>query len=168
MGFLDLFRKKKLKIEDLMVLNYEQEYLSYCKDVWSMFIPSSGQASCLQGELLRELNVIHREAVENDNKNFDWQCEFFCIFIYDSLETYTDLLDEDLYKLKLILDYFLACGKYAKDFYDGKIPLNAFNENMLAYKDDNLYDMVADAIGLMHSLAMKQPIPYKEYDIITR
>jgi len=42
-----------------------------------------------------------------------------------------------------------------------RIPLYKLDENMLFYKADNLYDIVADAIGLMHSEACGNPIPYE-------
>jgi len=168
MSLFGFLKRDKLKIEDIACEDYNQHYLSECKDIWSFYVPKVGQSTCLQGELLRELEIIHREAVENENKAFDWQCEYFCEFIYDSLESNTAMPAKDLSRVKLCLNHFLDCGKYAKDFYEGNVPLCKLDENMLFYKADNLYDIVADAIGLMHSEACGTPLPYEKRDIITR
>jgi hypothetical protein len=47
------------------------DYLKEGKDIWSQFVPKSGQALTVQGELLRAVEKMRDEAVRNDNGNWD-------------------------------------------------------------------------------------------------
>ena len=47
------------------------DYIQKANELWEAYVPESGQAATLQGELLREIEALRTEAQENDNINFD-------------------------------------------------------------------------------------------------
>lgn len=49
------------------------------------YVPKSGQADNLQGELLREAEALRCEAQDNGNINWDYDHAYFCDFIRSSL-----------------------------------------------------------------------------------
>ena len=74
MGLFDLFKKKnepQITLKDLIVSNYEQQYLAECQYIWKNYVPESGQSEVLQGELLREIEKLRNEAKDNGNVNWD-------------------------------------------------------------------------------------------------
>ena len=60
-----------ISIDELIEQEYEQQYFEECKFIWQNFVPKSGQARNLQGELLREIENIRCEAQDNGNVNWD-------------------------------------------------------------------------------------------------
>lgn len=46
-------------------------YLEEGKYIWSQFVPKTGQAQTVQGELLRAVEKLRDEAVRNGNGNWD-------------------------------------------------------------------------------------------------
>ena len=57
MGLFDKFKKKSnsLTIEEIISKDYNQKYFDECKYIWKNYVPKRGQATNLQGELLREI-----------------------------------------------------------------------------------------------------------------
>lgn len=47
-----------------------KEYLEHGKHIWQNFVPKSGQAEFVQGELLRAIEKLRDEAHRNGNANF--------------------------------------------------------------------------------------------------
>jgi hypothetical protein len=103
-------------------MKYEKEV----KDIWKNFVPKSGQADTVQGELLRAVEKLRDESFRNGNINWD---EGFEIFI-DLLRHYlvnTKIFSEEK---TVLLDYYL------KKIGDGGVPC----------MDESAYDEISDAI----------------------
>ncbi|MDE6592983.1 MAG: hypothetical protein K2K57_07970 [Oscillospiraceae bacterium] len=168
MGFFDLLKRKKgIKIEDIMGEKYEQIYFEECKFIWKNYVPKSGQADNLQGELLREIEKLRREAQDNGNINWDGNFEYFCDFISDTLCGQPIFSDEEKEKISVIMGYFKECGIYAFKFNNGEISDEEFDVMKLAYTEDNLYDIICDKIGQMYKND-PAPIPYEKNEKIYR
>ncbi len=65
------------------------------------------------------------------------------------------------------MDYLKEYGDYAQDCRNGKISSDCFEIEKVAYIKDDLYDIVADAIGLLQE-KHTEPIPYVKNDKIRR
>lgn len=169
MGVFNRFKKTstKLTIEQLTSTAYEPMYLDECKFIWKNYVPTNGQAKVLQGELLRELEKLRCEAQDNGNINWDEDFSYFCDFIRESLFAEDVFSVNEKEKIALVLTYIKTCGDYARRFYNGEIPEPDVDVNMLAYTKDNLYDIVADAIGFLQ-MKINEPIPYKCNEMIKR
>lgn len=157
MRFFDMFRKKSgVTIESLKSEEYEQEYFGQCKSIWKNYVPKSGKSECLQGELLRMLEKLRCEAQDNGNINWNKEHTYYCDFIKETLCGQNIFENDKKVRITLITDYLKECGLYACDFREGKIPEENVEIERLAYINDNLYDMIADAIGYF---ALKNPEP---------
>lgn len=169
MGLLDRFKKPTAQIttEQLISAEYEQIYLEECKFIWKNYVPKSGQSNVLQGELLRELEKLRCEAQDNGNVNWDEDFCYFCDFIRDTLCSYDIFPKIEKEKIALALNHIKACGNYAKRFNDGEILEKDVDIDKIAYTKDNLYDIVADAIGLFQ-VKKTVAIPYKSNKMIKR
>lgn len=72
MGIFDKLKRKSMtSIEDIIKTNYKQRFFKECRFIWKNYVPENGQAKCLQGELLREIEKIRCEAQDNGNINWD-------------------------------------------------------------------------------------------------
>ncbi len=153
MGLFGKWKKeeKENAIQQLINEPYEQQYMEECKYIWKNYVPKNGQAKVLQGELLREIEKIRCEAQDNGNINWDTDYDYFCDFLKDTLSKQSFISDINKSNIALIMDYLKSCGN------GGKLP----------YVDDNLYDIVADAIGLLHKNVGK-PIPYERNNNLSR
>lgn len=49
----------------------EEEYLEKAKFLWQNYVPQSGQAETIQGELIRAIEKLRDEAQRNGNINWD-------------------------------------------------------------------------------------------------
>lgn len=52
------------------------DHFEEAKAIWHMFVPKSGQADRVQGELLRAVEKLRDEATRNGNINWDRGFEF--------------------------------------------------------------------------------------------
>ena len=159
--------KSKITIETLMAEEYQQRYFEECKYIWKNYVPKSGQSSVLQGELLRQIEQLRGEAQDNGNINWDEDFEYFCDFIKETLCSQDIFSEEEKEKFTLILNHFKECGKYAVRLQDGQIPDSEVDVEKIAYVKDNLYDIVADAIGQLQS-KHTAPIPFEKNEDIAR
>lgn len=159
--------KNKANIEALMSEQYTQRYFDECKFIWKNYVPKSGQSDVLQGELLRQIEKLRCEAQDNGNINWDEDFAFFCGFLKETLCSQNIFSKEEKEKFGLILDYFRDCGDYAMSWNSGEIPDDELDVNRIAYTQDNLYDMIADAIGQLYSND-PSPIPYEKNENIVR
>lgn len=150
-----------ITIEMLMNEQYSQRYFEECKYIWKNYVPQSGQSDVLQGELLRQIEKLRYEAQDNGNINWDEDFDFFCDFLKETLCSKDIFSEEEKKKIILILNYFKDCGNYAMRFSSGQINDNDVDVNKIAYTKDNLYDIVADAIGQFYS-KFPSPIPYEK------
>lgn len=138
------------------------KYAKECTYIMKHLIPESGQANSLQGELLRECEKLRYEAQVNGNVNWwDKWFEYFCDHISKTLCEQSFFSAEEKQEFTVILDFFKSCGEYAENIlYNDNLPDDYIVEiDKLAYTDDNLYDIIADAIGRMHFEIGKE-IPY--------
>ena len=156
-----------ISLEQLKAEQYEQKNFETCKWIWRNYVPKSGQASVLQGELLRELEKLRCEAQDNGNINWDSDFAYFCNFITETLCNQTIYTDDEKVRIKLILSYFQECGEYADKFHNGQISDTELDVEKIAYVYDNLYDIVADAIGELQ-LRHPDPIPFEKNSEIRR
>ena len=152
-----------VSIETLINAQYKLHYFKECKFIWKNYVPKSGESDVLQGELLRQLEKLRYEAQNNGNVNWneDEDFAFFCDFLKETLCSQDIFSEEEKKKLVLILDYFKECGNYSMKWYSGQIQDNEVDMNRIAYTKDNLYNIVADAIGRFYS-KNPSPIPYEK------
>jgi hypothetical protein len=57
------------------------KYFNEAKFLWQNYVPKSGQAETIQGELIRAIVKLQDEAQRNGNGNWDQGFEIFCQFI---------------------------------------------------------------------------------------
>lgn len=169
MGLFDRFQKRTdvIAIEQLIREPYEQTYLNECKFIWKNYVPKRGQSDVLQGELLRDLEKLRCEAQDNGNRNWDDDFVYFCDFLKETLCRQKIYSENEKNKFSLILDYIKDCGNYARRWNDRQIPDDEVDANRITYTEDNLYDIVADAIGFLHIKA-GGPIPFQKDGKISR
>lgn len=168
MGLFDKWRKKsQVDLEKLKSEPYEQKYFEECKFIWDNYVPESGQAETLQGELLREVEKLRWEAQNNGNINWDEDFVYFCGFIKDTLCAQRIYSPEEKAQIRAILDYLEDCGNYAMAWGEEEISDDEVDVDRVAYVDDNLYDRIADYIGLLQG-KHPQPIAYSFNEDIRR
>ncbi len=145
MNIYDKSKKTKPDALLMQLINepYEEKYFEQCKFIWKNYVPKAGQSNVLQGELLRVVEKLRYEAQDNGNINWDDNFEYFCDFLQKTLCTQDIYTDEEKEKYELILNYLKKCGM----------------ENMV-YLDDNLYDILADAVAKFYD-CNPEPIPHK-------
>ncbi len=151
----------KISINDLIVNDYEQQYFEECKYIWQKFVPKSGQARNLQGELLREIEKIRCEAQDNGNVNWDDEFSYYCEFITQSLIKQPIFSDSDKETIHTIMKFIKECGIYAQKYNNGEISDNEVDLEKLAYTKDNIYDIICDYIGRLQK-NNPEPITYKQ------
>lgn len=169
MKLFDRLKKPKstIALEQIMQEPYKQKYYNECKFIWKNFVPQSGQATVLQGELLREIEKLRYEAQNNGNVNWDSNFIYFCEFIKETLCGKDFYSEEEKNKIILISEHLKSCGEYAQKLYDEKISDDEFDVMKIAYTDDNLYDILADAVGFWQ-FKNPEPVPFKPNDNIKR
>lgn len=163
MGLFEFFRRKKsvLSIADLIQQPYEQKYLEECRKIWQTWVPPRGQSTVLQGELLRACEKLRHEAQDNGNINWDdHDFPYLCSFLKEQLCHLDIFSEEEQLRLALAINHLLTCGRYAFRFNEGEIPDDAVQPELIAYLDDNLYDIIADAVGQFY-LTHPEPIPHE-------
>ncbi len=165
---LENFRKQKdITLKQLIHKKYKQKYFNECKFIWKNYVPKSGQSNVLQGELLRELEKLRFEAQNNGNMNWDNDFSYFCDFIKETLCKQSIYSDEERTTITLVLNYIKDCGNYAQQYNNQQIPEVEVDAERIAYTEDNLYDIIADAIGLFQ-IKTPEPIPFKPNSKIKR
>lgn len=161
MGIFDFIRRNRaVSAADLIAAPYEQKYLAQCRTIWQNWVPRSGQSDVLQGELLRACEKLRHEAQDNGNINWDDQdFPFLCDFLRDTLCSQSIFTKAEKQRITLAANHLRACGSYAFRFNNGEIPEDAVNPDILVYMNDNLYDILADAVGYLY-LKHPEPIPH--------
>ena len=154
-------------VNELGLRGYEFQHFDTCKNLWDTKVPASGQADTLQGELLREVEKLRTEAMDNGNLNWDDNFAFFCDNIKQTLADSNLFDSQRLENLSRLLDFVKECGEYAASYNAGEIPDEEADPVKFAYVDDDLYDYVTDAIAEF-ALANPTDIPYQKKDFIYR
>ena len=138
MGLFDFLKKKEepqVSLRDLIVVDYTKQYAAECQYIRENYIPEQGPSEVLQGELLREIELLRSEAKEHGNSQWDMDCAYFCENIKWKLINLSIYTEEELLKINLIIDYL----KYTGD-------------NKISYTKDNLYDILADLVGKLQNV----------------
>jgi len=107
--------------------------------IWKNLVPKSGQASSVQGELLRAVEKLRWEAQENGNINWDDGFVMLIDFLEQTLSAQVRHSDQDRRRLKSDLDRlrnFLPVDELENDLQRGSLP----------YVEDDLYDRLTDFV----------------------
>ena len=85
------------------------KYFDEAKKLWRAYVPESGQADTVQGELMRSIEKLRWEAQNNGNINWDKDFSLLADFIkktllaWDQFDTHAQKeIDNDI---KVILDF---------------------------------------------------------------
>ena len=107
--------------------------------IWKNLVPKSGQASSIQGELLRAVERLRWEAQGNGNINWDEGFIALIDFLEKTLSTLAFCSDDDRRRLKSDLDRlrnFLPVDQLESDLERENLP----------YVEDDLYDRLTDFV----------------------
>jgi hypothetical protein len=102
--------------------------------VWNNLVPKNGQASSLQGELLRATEKLRWKAQENGNINWDESFLMFVDLLRDNLLAQSFFSDDEKQSIAADLNRlsdFVAPDELSDDEVDG---------GQLPYTEDDLYD----------------------------
>ncbi len=102
------------------------KYFEEAKYIWKNYVPKSGQADTVEGELIRAIERLRYEAQNNGNCNWDEGFEFFCHYLWEVLNDVETFERNVLLEIKNDIDTLLN-----------------FDE---PYLDDDLYDRICDHI----------------------
>ena len=149
----------------MLIMRYQ--YQEEARHIWNNLVPQSGQAESLQGELLRQIEKIAREAQVNGNVNWDGDFEFFCDFLKEKLTEIDVINDEEKSRVVEALAKFKEHGQYARKLYNKEISDEDFDVMKIAYVENDLYDVVRNAIGAFYA-KNKELIPYEANPDIRR
>lgn len=118
----------------------EQEYFEKAKYLWQTYVPESGQAETVQGELIRAVEKLRDEAQRNGNGNWDNGHEILANYVKSTLvnskvfnTTKVSQIESDIRRL---LDY----------------------DN--PYLEDDIYDRLTERIVDWY-IVNQEPIPHK-------
>lgn len=71
------------------------EYREIGKFIWKTYVPKSGQAETVQGELLRAIEKLADEAQRNGNINFNTNCHGILVSYLRKYLTDTTIFDKE-------------------------------------------------------------------------
>jgi hypothetical protein len=120
----------------------KEEYSEMGKYIGKTYVPKSGQAETIQGELLRSCEKLADEAQRNGNINFNGDCH---VILIGFLRQY--LADEKVFDRKTI-------KQINQD-------LDTISIEDQPYTEDDLYDRLRERI-IDWYLKNKTPIPHKK------
>lgn len=84
-----------------------EEFRALGKLIWRTYVPKSGQASTVQGELLRANEKLRDESHRNGNLNWDDGFEVLALYILDTLTASPDVSDGAKAQLRLDVERVL-------------------------------------------------------------
>lgn len=115
------------------------KYPEEARKLWQMYVPKSGQADTVQGELIRAIERLRDEAHRNGNMNWDSGHKILADFILDTLT---------------------ASKIFSKDVKDEiKNDIQRIKEYKKPYMEDDLYDRLTDRV-VEWSQEHKEPVPH--------
>ncbi|MBU9736073.1 hypothetical protein [Diplocloster agilis] len=138
------------------------KYFKECQYIWKNYVPAKGQSNVLQGEMLRQIEKLRYEAQNNGNRNWDEDFEYFCDFLTRALCSSDALSRQEKAQVQDALHKMKAAGQTALRYKNGQITdeeLETKYHGELACTQDELYDLVNDAIGAFY-VKNPTPIPY--------
>ncbi|MCS1350912.1 hypothetical protein [Mechercharimyces sp. CAU 1602] len=113
------------------------KYFEEAKVIWKKYVPKSGQAESVEGELLRAIEKLRYEAQNNGNGNWDNGFERFCTYLWEVLD------DRDVFSYEVL-------QQIKKDFH-------TLRNYKKPYVKDDLYDRMTDRM-IEWSFANKGPV----------
>ncbi len=119
----------------------EQEYFEKAKYLWQTFVPKSGQAETVQGELIRAVEKLRDEAQRNGNGNWDTGHEILAKYIETTLINSGEFKRKEIKQIKSDIKRLLD--------YD------------YPYTEDEIYDRLTNKIVDWY-LENQEPIPHNE------
>jgi hypothetical protein len=117
-----------------------EAYFETAKFIWKTYVPKSGQAETVQGELLRAVEKLADEAQRNGNGNFNHDCHFILI----------SFLRKHLNDIKIFND---------KTIEQINVDLDKLSIEDEPHLEEELYDRLRDRIVDWY-LCNKTPIPH--------
>lgn len=113
----------------------QEEYLENGKYIWKNFVPKSGQAEFVQGELLRAIEKLRDEAQRNGNGNFNEKCHGILVSYLREKLSDNELFDNKTIKMLrkiFTISFFILLTSigYAQS---EKIKIKANNLNVSNY-----------------------------------
>jgi hypothetical protein len=75
--------------------------------LWKEFVPATGQAATVQGELIRSVGRLSDEAYRNGNYNFDKGHRIQCKYLRENLEDPTVFSEEEIQEIDQWIDRIL-------------------------------------------------------------
>ena len=112
-------------------------FFKEAKSIWQTYVPRTGQAETVQGELLRAVEKLREEAIGNGNVNWDGGFEILLRYLEEHL------LDPTVYS-ETTVD---STKKILERLHDFEYPL----------LDDKLYDELGDRVVEYYRLKGSQP-----------
>lgn len=106
--------------------------------LWQSLVPDSGQASTVQGELIRSIARLRDEAERNGNANWDEGYELFCDFI--EITTHSWRMSDPAVRERI------------------ETILNRIRQPEIAYRDYALFDELSDC-AVEWCMRHPEPIP---------
>ena len=145
------------------------QYKEECRYIWNNLVPKTGQSDNLQGELLRQIEKLAWEAQNNGNINWDYDFEFFCDFLKDTLCNSDVISDDEKKQVSDALNKIKTSGQYAKKFNNGEISDEEIATMKIetAYVEEDLYDIIRNAIGCFYA-KNKELISYETNPNVNR
>ncbi|WLD92874.1 hypothetical protein [Alkalihalobacillus sp. AL-G] len=113
------------------------KYFEEAKTIWKKYVPKSGQADTVEGELLRAIEKLRYEAQNNENGNWDEGFDRFCTNLWETLNDNSTFNKAVLQEIKADIDIL----------YNYQQP----------YLEDDLYDRITDRV-IEWSLSHNGPI----------
>ena len=98
-----------------------EKYLELGQYIWKTYVPKSGQAQTVQGELLRAIEKLADEAQRNGNINFNANCHgLFIAYLKNYLTDSTVFDEQTIRQINKDLDRISVGGEpyTADDLYD--------------------------------------------------
>ncbi|AUC17136.1 hypothetical protein BTO06_15835 [Tenacibaculum sp. SZ-18] len=104
----------------------KEEYFEKAKFIWQNYVPKSGQAETVQGELLRAVEKLRDEAHRNGNINWDNGHEILGLYVKDTLINSNEFDQETVKQIKSDIQRLLIFEQ--------------------PYLEDDIYDRLTDRI----------------------
>lgn len=161
------FETMYIVVDKLGIRGYQAQHFDICKKIWKELVPTEGQATSLQGELLRQIEKLRNEAMDNGNINWDDNFEWFCDHIKEVLISSGIFDDKAKFIISNAMEYIKQCGIYAHKYITGKIPDDEVDPMLFAYTDDDLYNYIEDMIAIF-AINKSELIPYEPKKFIYR
>lgn len=141
------------------------DYIEKANELWEAYVPESGQATTLQGELLRQIEALRTEAQQNDNINFDEDYAYFCDFILQTLKDARCSSRLKLFRISRALKTIQRYGMLAAQYNRGELDEQEFSSlhkgrPAFAYQENDLYDIVLEGI-VDFCEANPHPLPHR-------